>query len=188
MFAVWRCRCIRVRGFNHAGSDDFTRHLRQLVEDPWIKGDQTSTKSERRAARMQPPPAMPNYIVYNSDGASRSPPNADRVGSLGACLRVNDQILARFASYLGNVTNNIAEYEGALACLEHAMSVNHAYFCFRLDSMLVVKQFSGEWACRSVDLQPLYEHGLMFFKHCVTGPMSLTCLLRMYIGISMRRL
>ena len=56
MFAVWRCRCIRVRGFKHAGSDDFIRHLRQLVEDPWIRGDQTSTKSERRAARMQPPP------------------------------------------------------------------------------------------------------------------------------------
>jgi ribonuclease HI len=113
---------------------------------------------------MHPPPTLPNYIVYNSDGASRAPPDVDRVGSLGACLRVNDQILARFACYLGNVTNNIAEYEGALACLEHALGISHGYFCFRLDSMLVVKQLSGQWACRSLDLQPLYERGLTLLQ------------------------
>ena len=76
-------------------------------------------------------------------------------------MRTNDRTVACFGKFLCDARNNVAEYEGALACLVHAMRTNHTDFCIRLDSMLVVKQLRGEWACRAPNLERLYEHAII---------------------------
>ena len=162
--AVWRCRCIRVRGFTHADTADLASHLKLLIEDPWLHGDSNQSRSERRASRSVIPASLPNTYIYNADGASRAPRDQDRVGSFGALLRFNGVVIARVGVCLGPVTNNVAEYQGAIASLEHALvlatQIDSGVFCIRLDSYLVTQQILGQWACRTMHLGPYYEHAL----------------------------
>jgi ribonuclease HI len=54
-------------------------------------------------------------------------------------------------------TNNEAEYRGFLDSLHHARSTGHQQLCFQLDSLLVVNQINGIWACRSTCLEVYYS-------------------------------
>ena len=74
------------------------------------------------------------------------------------CL--GDAVLGKVAVFLGGATNNIAEYNGILLALQYATMNPCQRFCFQVDSLLVAKQLSGEWACKSPDLLPLYERAL----------------------------
>ena len=159
--AVWRCRNVITHGCSFADFNDFCTHLTQIVEDPWVHGLVAATgRRERRAERMRPPEAVQNGFVFYSDGASRAPNSDERKGSCGAVLIGSDDVLARLAEYLGDVTNNFAEYTGVLRCLERAVALPQEPLVFRVDSMLVAKQLRGEWACRCPSLRPLYERAV----------------------------
>ena len=67
---------------------------------------------------------------------------------------------ARSAVFLGDVSNNVAEYRGVILSLEYAVASPAPYLCFRVDSMLVAKHLSGVWACHSPALVELYSHAL----------------------------
>ena len=60
--------------------------------------------------------------------------------------------------YLGNTSNNIAEYEGIRACLLRALEVSRVgdFVLFEMDSLLVARQLLvvgiGKFACRSTSL------------------------------------
>ena len=77
-------------------------------------------------------------------------------GSAGALLQHNGLRLCSVAVYLGDVTNNIAEYHAVWLALTHAVCNIHHLYCFRVDSMLVARQLQGCWACRAAHLQHLY--------------------------------
>ncbi len=58
--------------------------------------------------------------------------------------------------FLGTgVSNNVAEYHGLIACLDHALEHGHVKICVQTDSMLIAKQVNFAWACRCSDLRPL---------------------------------
>ena len=80
-----------------------------------------------------------------------------RQGSFGAVLQKDGVTLAEVAVYLGDVTNNIAEYTGAVEALMHSQNIKNHSVCFRFDSLLVIKQLQGLWACRAPHLQRFYE-------------------------------
>lgn len=52
-------------------------------------------------------------------------------------------------------SNNVAEYRALLEALEHARRQGWRGFTIRGDSLLVVNQVAGSWACRAAHLQPL---------------------------------
>jgi ribonuclease HI len=89
---------------------------------------------------------------------------------------MNGIILARTALNLGDVTNNIAEYRGAITSLEHGLIIANSLrrcgicICIRLDSLLVTKQLLGEWACRTQALTPLYEQAFVLFRNLRNHP------------------
>ena len=157
---VWRCRNALFHGAHFASYEDFRKHMLSIIEDPWLHGLTPDLKrKERRALRIVPPEPRPGAYVYNSDGASRLR-GGDRLGSCGAVLRRDEQQIARLGVYLGDVTNNVAEYEGMSQALRHAVGLpNHdaLHIYFRVDSMLVKQQVLCEIACRSADLQPYHE-------------------------------
>ena len=70
------------------------------------------------------------------------------------------RVAASRAVFLGDRTNNVAEYNGILAALRHAHSIRQGRCIFRVDSKLVAQQLSGKWACREPALIPLYEEGI----------------------------
>ncbi len=135
-------------------------HFRSIVEDPWLHGHPIGLdRSERRSLRSQAPELPSNCLIYFFDGASRKVENG-KSASFGALLRIDSVTVARYAEYLGDFTNNEAEYAGALAVLEHALSQGCARVCIYGDSKLVISQLTGRWKCKAANLVQYYEHGL----------------------------
>ena len=92
------------------------------------------------------------YLI-KADGASRGNPGE---ASFGAVLFDGETEIASVSEYLGQATNNFAEYSGVIAGLRLAR--NHdpkADYLVQLDSKLVVEQLSGRWKVKSRDLMPL---------------------------------
>jgi len=69
-------------------------------------------------------------------------------------------VIARVAVYLDDATNNEAEYQGALAVLQHAVSMQYTRVLVYGDSKLIVSHLNGQWRCRADNLTSFYEQGL----------------------------
>jgi ribonuclease HI len=66
-------------------------------------------------------------------------------------------VLAELSEFLGNRTNNYAEYSGLLGCLQWALEHGHRRLRVISDSELMVKQIQGKYKVNSPDLRPLWE-------------------------------
>jgi len=98
---------------------------------------------------------MARSLIVEADGGSRGNPGP---AAYGAVVRdaVSGAILAELAEYLGEVSNNVAEYRGAIAGLEHAHTIDaEATVEMRLDSKLIVEQMSGRWQIKHPDMRTL---------------------------------
>ena len=59
--------------------------------------------------------------------------------------------------YLGQTTNNIAEYTGLVKALEHAHELGGRKLLVNSDSELMVKQLNGQYKVKNAGLVPLYQ-------------------------------
>lgn len=94
-------------------------------------------------------------LIVEADGGSRGNPGP---AAYGAVVRDADSriVLCEVAEYIGEATNNVAEYRGVLAGLQQARRIDpDAPIEARLDSKLVVEQMSGRWAIKNAALRPL---------------------------------
>lgn len=90
-----------------------------------------------------------------TDGASRGNP-----GPAGAGAIITDEkgaTLTEKAVYLGEATNNQAEYQALLIGLQEAVKLAPARLIVRMDSELIVRQLKGEYRVRNRDLLPLHN-------------------------------
>ncbi|HEX7260139.1 MAG TPA: ribonuclease HI family protein [Candidatus Saccharimonadia bacterium] len=94
-------------------------------------------------------------LVINTDGGSRGNPGPSAIGVV--ITTPDGQHLESFGKYLGEGTNNFAEYSGVIAGLEAAAKYQPKTIQFLLDSELVVKQLNGQYRVKHPDLQPLYH-------------------------------
>lgn len=87
------------------------------------------------------------------DGGSRGNPGP---GALGYVLIGPDgaEVEAR-GEFLGDVTNNVAEYRALLAGLESAIRHGAQPLRVCMDSELVVRQMTGEYRVKNAGLKPL---------------------------------
>jgi ribonuclease HI len=99
---------------------------------------------------------VPNeWLTAHCDGGSRGNPGPS---GYGAVLEdAQGRVVARLSEFLGNQTNNYAEYSGLLAVL--AWAVEHGAKRLRVvsDSELMVKQMQGKYKVASPGLRPLWE-------------------------------
>ena len=97
------------------------------------------------------------FTIYG-DGGSRGNPGP--AGS-GAIIRNEaGETVATVSEFLGIATNNVAEYTAVLRALETLASMLEskaadAEVRVCMDSMLVVKQMTGEWKLKHPGLKPL---------------------------------
>ena len=92
-------------------------------------------------------------IIY-TDGGSRGNPGP---GALGVVITdENEKILKEYSHYLGEVSNNQAEYEAVIFALQKAKQLKIKEVELRVDSELVGRQLSGEYKIKDPDLQPLF--------------------------------
>lgn len=98
---------------------------------------------------------MTRLLVVEADGGSRGNPGP---AAYGAIVRDGDtgRVLVEVAETIGEATNNVAEYRGVLAGIEHALAIDpEARIEARLDSKLIVEQMSGRWAIKNAALRDL---------------------------------
>ncbi len=94
-------------------------------------------------------------FVANIDGASRGNP-----GPSAAAWVIRDasdsQIIIDEGLFLGEETNNRAEYFALLFALEDALLLKTSSLVVRSDSELLVKQMLGQYRVKNKNLAPLF--------------------------------
>lgn len=91
--------------------------------------------------------------VLSVDGAARG--NPGKAGA-GIVLDATDGSTYRIGVYLGEATNNVAEYRALLAGMQKAAEVGIRELQVRSDSELIVKQLNGQYKVKNPQLQDLY--------------------------------
>jgi len=96
---------------------------------------------------------MARHFQITADGGSRGNPGP---AAYGAVVTENGKILAELYATIGIASNNVAEYSGLVAGLEHAHSLDpEATIDVKMDSKLVVEQMSGRWQIKHPDMRDL---------------------------------
>ena len=105
-------------------------------------------------------------LVIYTDGGARNNPGPAGIGAVLYDDKKNK--LAEISEYIGETTNNQAEYQAVYKAIKKAKEFSSGELIFYLDSELVVKQLSGEYKVKNKDLAPwfvkIYNETLGFKK------------------------
>jgi len=96
------------------------------------------------------------------DGGSRGNPGPSGVGVV--ILDAKGKRLKEISRYIGETTNNIAEYNALLYGLEEALILRIDEIVVNLDSELVAKQLTGDYRVKGPGLKPLFERAMNMLK------------------------
>lgn len=91
------------------------------------------------------------FITY-TDGGARGNPGPAAIGVV--VKNAHGKTVTAFGRYLGETTNNQAEWQALVAAVETALKAGATEIACFLDSELVVKQMNREYRVRDVALQP----------------------------------
>jgi len=94
---------------------------------------------------------MPELVAY-VDGGSHGNPGPSGIGVI---IQAPGGEIVRIAKWIGHQDNNVAEYLALLEAMQHAVEVNARALHVFSDSEVMVKQMTGEYACRSPRLHSL---------------------------------
>ena len=114
-------------------------------------------------------------IIY-TDGGSRGNPGP---AAIGAVIYKDGQPVKKYGEFIGQKTNNQAEYEAVIFALKKVKllfgkkKTKTMEIEFFLDSELIVKQLNHQYKIKEKDLQPLFiriwnlmlDFGQVSFKH-----------------------
>lgn len=102
-------------------------------------------------------------IIIHTDGGSRGNPGP---AAIGVVIEMVDQInsinlvnLINLSRYIGEATNNVAEYKAVLEALtwvKENLGFEEVELNFFLDSQLVVEQLKGNYKMKNAGLKPLF--------------------------------
>lgn len=103
---------------------------------------------------MEEVSSITKLIIY-TDGASRGNPGEAGIG----VVIYNDQeeVVQEISEYLGQATNNVAEYTALIRGLEEGLKIGGDQVEVYADSELLVKQLKGEYRVKNPGLIPLFQ-------------------------------
>jgi ribonuclease HI len=102
---------------------------------------------------------MKKIIIY-TDGGSRGNPGPSAIGAVFCNER--NQIIKKYSEYLGEMTNNEAEYQAVIFALEKFKALFGKKLAkstdieLKADSELLIKQLNGEYKILDEKIQPLF--------------------------------
>jgi ribonuclease HI len=92
-------------------------------------------------------------LILFTDGGARGNPGPAGIGAV--IMNQDKKVIKTIKKYIGEATNNQAEYEAIKAGLTEALKMHpHEIECF-LDSELVVQQLNGKYKVKDKELQQL---------------------------------
>jgi ribonuclease HI len=106
---------------------------------------------------------MPKRLVIYIDGGSHGNPGPSGIGVI-ICDEKGDAI-KNISKFIGNTTNNIAEYTALIYGLQEALILRADEIIINTDSELLAKQLSKEYKTKDAGLKPLYGQ----VSHLLTG-------------------
>jgi ribonuclease HI len=99
--------------------------------------------------------SLGGWVTAHCDGGARGNP-----GPAGYGAQITDEsgaVVGELSEFLGNRTNNYAEYSGLLGSLQWALDNGRKKLRVVSDSELMVKQIQGKYKVNSPDLRPMWE-------------------------------
>ena len=89
-----------------------------------------------------------------SDGGSRGNPGPS---AYAIVVTENGKVIHEHSEFLGEHTNNYAEYRGLIAGLTKAIQLGAQEAEFIMDSQLVIRQMTGEYKVKSDAVRELHQ-------------------------------
>jgi ribonuclease HI len=96
------------------------------------------------------------------DGAARGNPGP--AGS-GVVLKTKGAVLKTLFKYIGEATNNVAEYNALILGLQEALQMGYEDAEVCLDSELVAQQLKGEFRVKNENIKPLFQKAIMLINN-----------------------
>lgn len=90
--------------------------------------------------------------IYTDGGARGNPGPA----GIGIVIKENGKTVKEYGKYIGETTNNQAEYRAIISALETAKEMKAEDVEIFMDSELIVKQVRGEYKVKHPELAPLF--------------------------------
>ncbi len=107
----------------------------------------------------------PSKLIIYTDGGARGNPGP---AAIGVVIFNQDQKIANFGQVIGVATNNEAEYQAVLASLNYLLQHKDVFLNntleWRLDSLLVASQLTGQYKIKEPRLKQLAGQALVLFS------------------------
>jgi ribonuclease HI len=96
------------------------------------------------------------------DGAARGNPGEAGCGAV--IFDPHGTLIEELSRYLGQTTNNVAEYEGLLMGLEALLKAGKRRIRVQSDSQLLVRQLNGEYRVKDEKLKMLFQKAVTLLR------------------------
>ena len=101
-------------------------------------------------------------LAIHTDGGARGNPGP---AGIGFTIQTKDgTTLVEIGEYIGEATNNVAEYQALIRALQEAKRLGATAVEAYADSELLVRQIKGEYRVRHQNLIPLYQEVIELTK------------------------
>jgi len=91
------------------------------------------------------------------DGASKGNPGPS---GIGVVICQGGSVIKNISSYIGNATNNIAEYTALIFALEEALILRAEYLTVKTDSQLLARQLNKVYKVKNANISGLYNQSV----------------------------
>ena len=115
------------------------------------------TEHPRPASAARPHVSLQTVKIF-SDGAARGNPGPAGAGAV--IVAPDGTTVASLGRFLGEATNNYAEYHGLLLGLKRALELGVSEVKVYADSQLMIRQLGGQYRVRNEGLRPLFDEAL----------------------------
>ncbi|MDU9050884.1 MAG: ribonuclease HI family protein [Candidatus Electrothrix sp. Rat3] len=115
----------------------------------------TSSPAQQQSLFAEPVAGSVSTCKLFTDGASRGNPGEAGAGSV--LFDGDGGELAARSLYLGQCTNNVAEYKALIMGLQSVLELDCGKVEIFLDSQLIVRQIQGQYKVKHPALKPLFE-------------------------------
>ncbi len=141
---------------------DEAMELSRSERDQRKRARAAEAERERQAQAAAEVEERARHARLYTDGAARGNPGPAGAGAV--ILNADGHVVAKIGKFLGESTNNVAEYMGLILGLKRARAMGIKELDVFSDSELLVKQIAGDYAVKAEHLKPLHDEAKALLK------------------------